>query len=472
MDAVENVARQIGLIQTAIKRPFSPSPGTNERMINEIAERLGAAGTRDVRDLAWYEDKAADLSFFYDKRTGHPFETPFAGETGFEYIDGDRDPNAKRVIFVWQTKHDNYRVYVTASKDGLPIFYAVSRPRTSALHDWTMGVIFVASVVVTFAFPALGLQIGQAIMGPELAAAYPGVASGVGNAVVQTAFNGGDVQAAAVGAFSGGIGSLAGSVVQTATDSRIIGAVANAAVKSAVVGGDIKQAAGMALLSNGLSSLSQLDVFKGNDVAKTLGDSWGGDDSDVIVMDEGSGGVTYSPPDIDYHDPAYGDLFIQPAYQDIYATMGVTGSVVVPDPLAPPSGPSGIVASINGADLTKLALTTLQLVQAFRNAGSPPVYGSNAQTTANANGTISVRNANGTVSTRPMPVGTPYLTTAGTLVTNNGNGSYTTIDANGHPQTVKYPTGTAGLGLSGLTSNMPLMLGIAGIAAVVLLKGR
>jgi hypothetical protein len=55
---------------------------------------------------------------------------------------------------------------------------------------------------VSLAMPALAATIGQAVLGAELAAAYPALATGIGNVAVSTALNGGDVQRAVVGAVS------------------------------------------------------------------------------------------------------------------------------------------------------------------------------------------------------------------------------------------------------------------------------
>lgn len=480
MSPAENISRQVGIIQTAINKQFSGDPAVNAGMVATIGNLLAKVGTTDVRDLHWYEDKAANLAFFFDVKTSHVFTNPLTHDVQWQ-----DDPAARHVIFTYQTPDDNYRVFCVLSTDGFPIFYATHRSRGSAWLDFAHAILMLASIAVSVAFPQLGVALGQAILGPTVAAAYPALASAVGNAVLTTAFNGGDVKAAAIGAIGGYAGGLAGGAVSTATDSRIIGAVASTAVKTAVVGGDLKMAVGQTLLSNGVQSMSQLEVFSGGANVKLASV---GDYGDLDPFSD----ANYSPPEIElisggaigpvsldlpagYLDPYAGMPATSPAYQDVYASMPATGSVVLADPLAPPSGPGGILASINGADLTKLAMTTLQLVAAFRNAGAPPVMGSNGVATANPNGTLTTRNANGTVSTRPMPVGTPYLTTSGALVTNNGDGTYTTIDANGHPTIARYTATTAGissLGLGSLTGNMPLMLGLAAVAAVVLLKGK
>lgn len=477
----DHLARQIGVIQTAVKRPFDPNPVNNADVVAHVAAFLDAGGTTDVRDLRYVLNPAADLAFFFDIRTAHVYTNPQNPESTEYFSEQFNQLAVHNLIFQYQGTDGFYLIFCVFTPDGYPVFYAAKRKRTS---DWSSGIVAVvgvAAVAFSAAVPGLGAAIGEAVMGAEFAASYPALTAAIGNIAVSTAFNGGDIKSAMIGALTAGIGNGVGGLVTSATDSSIIGQTAAVATKAAINGGDVVAAVGQSLALQGVSSIGSLPSLGGPDMK--LGDD--GDygmpayhdqvytDTDVAPTDYG---LPYGPfgSGIDL-DATYGTPATMPDYyhDPVWSPTGTAegGSVVQANPTAPPSGPSGVVASVNGADLTKLALTGLQLVTAWKNAGSPAVRASNAAVTANADGTITTRQANGAVVTTKMPVGTPYLTTTGALVTNNGNGTYTSVNANGSISTSPYPPGTGlSSSLASITSNPTAMLGIGAVALVLLLR--
>ena len=469
------MARQIGVIQHAVKNVFDNDPVVNTDIIRKLAEYLDTSGTTDVRDLRLNLDQTQNLSFFFDSKTAHVFDNYYgadAKDLSYKAIyDNDRDNFiANHQFFAAQTEGDDYRILCTFTRDNFPVFFAVKTARSNSWNDALHALVFMTSIVIAVVVPALGAEIGSAVMGAELAAEYPALATMIGNVAVSTALNGGDVQAAVVSALAGGAGSFVGAGVSSATDSAIIGRAASAATSATIVGGNISGAVLQSLAASGVSSLSNLSTFQpvtqGNNMP--LADSWAMEppaplpaDYSYPTMDPtytDYGGGSYSDPGtigtVGYHDP-------------VWSPDGSAAGASVPMPNAnvPPSGPSGVVTSVNGATITQLALTGLRLVSSWNQAGQPNVRTSNAQVSARPNGMLV--SANG--QSRQMPPGTPYLTASNTLVTNNGDGTYTTVSAGGGITTSHYAQGGGGFSLGGIP---PIALyGGAALVALLLLTG-
>lgn len=467
----DKLSKQIGIILAAIGRPFDPvSAGANAETIAAVAAYLDSAGTTDVRDLAHYRDDAAALSFFLDTRTAHIYPNPF----GSGVNDGDLPAN---VLLLVETRWEFLRVSLVFSGDGFPIFYSQNEKKTSGWSDFLGGVLFLASVTVGAAFPALASTIGNAVMGASLAAQYPAVATAIGQVAVNTALNGGDVQSAVTSALSAGVGSGVGGFVASATDSTIVGAATAAATRAAIVGGNIESAALQSLATSGVTAAGSLVFTPAPQPPGVydmqLSDSWGNDDAAAalaqsiidesnpfpLVDDAGNLDLTQLDTSNGYHDPVW----------------SVNGSaegatVAMPGANMPPVSPGGIVASANGANLTSLALAALKTLTVWQSAGQPPIRTSNATVIANRDGTLT--NAITGAKTVMAP-GTPYLTADGSLVTNNGNGSYTLVSSGGAVSQGAY-TGTSifgnlGLNMAGVST--PLLLGGGALVLFLLLSG-
>lgn len=455
------LARQIGLLQAAIKRPFDGDAALNAQLVSQLAAYLDGQGITDVRHLRYMDN--GEGVFYYDSWTGNLLPSPVYGN---DVVKARGDSTAAKMLWVGQTKDFDQPVFVAFDSTGtLPIFYSVPRARRADWADIFTNVAVLAGVVITVAFPALAAEIGSAVLGPETAAAYPALAQGIGQAAISSTLNGGDVQAGVAGALASGLGAGVGGSVTSATDSAIIGSAASAATKAAIVGGDIEKAALSSLVANGVASGADLvstsigapmpdDTLSVDYSAPDYGTQYGSDPvwSDQGSPTEGVGG------EIDagnfYHDP-------------VWSANGTPEGAVVPTPsvTTPPAGPSGVLTSVNGASLTQLAMTGLKLVSSWNGAGQPAIRTSNAQVRANPNGTLTNLATGATVA---MAVGTPYLTADNSLVTNNGDGSYTVVSSSGQISTGHYTSALGSINIPGLGAVSPVVL-FGGAALLLLL---
>lgn len=130
---------------------------------------------------------------------------------------------------------------------GAPV--VLLRRRRSGKLNFMRGITLVGGFLVAAAgLPAI---IGQAVLGAELAAAYPAAANAIGTVATRTVLTGGDVESAVRSAATGFAGAEFGDVVATAVDSEAIGAAAGAATAAALGGGDARTAALRAIISKG-----------------------------------------------------------------------------------------------------------------------------------------------------------------------------------------------------------------------------
>ena len=136
---------------------------------------------------------------------------------------------------------------------GAPLILLIPFTRIS---PWR-GVVFIAGFFAT----AMGLPaiIGEAVLGAELAAAYPAASNAIGQVATRTVLTGGDVESAVRSAATGFAGVEFGGFVGEAVDSAAIGAAAGAATTAALQGGDARAAAVQALISQGVKSVSDFD---------------------------------------------------------------------------------------------------------------------------------------------------------------------------------------------------------------------
>lgn len=362
---------------------------------------------------------------------------------------------------------------------GLPHVYQ-TEPGQESLFDTYAPMLFMVGIGIVTA--GAGAQIGAAMMGTELAASYPALASIVGNATLQAVINGGDVQAAVTGAVTGGISSGAGGIVASATESATIGAVAGAAANAAISGGDIKQAIAFSLISSGAKGVNvmgdqseyvmggmidpgyNVPVDSGLFPGDILGNDFLSPTSEAVSFDYAFGGST----DSGYSSP--GDLETLgvglPTMTEQSAPVPNARDTMVPGGAGAPMG-AGLIA-----DLTGLALAALKVNQAYQASRQPQARGttvlpSGIVRTPMPNGLLQVSNpATGQSSMVKPEVGTPYVAADGRTIVNNGNGTYTTVFPDGRSVTAGY--GAAG----SLSAGIPpaLLLGGIGLAAFLFLR--
>lgn len=312
------------------------------------------------------------------------------------------------------------------------------------------------TIAAVSALGPLAGQLGSSIVGPQLAAQYPALASAVGNTFLQTAINGGDIGKAVTSVATGYIGGQVGGFVQGVSDSQIIGKIAAGATGAVINGGNILPAIAGPIISSVandvVSSLStpsagstmdygfgddgytfddsfDLDtpdfsgtagpVFMPTDVYSGM-DSFDSFDSgnldDLSFSSDGNFGgadyvYTFGDSSSNYHDPVYD---ADPDYTPIFGGVtpqlpsdfpGGSGEISIPDPSIylpdyQVTGGSNIPTTQGGTDwgaaLAKLGTMALQIYQQQRS----PAIKSATTSVRLPDGSIQVVNRNGTVTTR------------------------------------------------------------------------
>lgn len=146
------------------------------------------------------------------------------------------------------------------------------------------GKIRAAAIGLAVAFAGVPSLIGSSVLGPATAAAYPAASQAFGNLVLQTALNGGDVEAAAKSAFSSFAGGQFGEVVGAGLDSAAVGKAAAAAATAALQGGDIEKAVARSLVFSGAKAMDEWSDFPPGDFSLPIVD-YGSGDWDPSLMD-------------------------------------------------------------------------------------------------------------------------------------------------------------------------------------------
>jgi hypothetical protein len=255
---------------------------------DRLARALVALGISDIRDLSIYSGAEVcsetggsfPVSYFINKRVGNqrfPFNISLDGKkwlvngaTNVEInmggcgrmgtcptvvcllpsgqgVKSGSDVATTGVLFesvgVWNDQ--NAGVVVRFSGD-IPYFLPVLRPVHHSSDTFkefvTMGVMALAMFV-----PGFQTYAGSYIFG-SLASAYPALTAAATSALINTALNGGDVEAAVKSVATQYVGGSIGNVVSGVSDSAALGRLANAAATAAARGGDVEQAVLMATL--------------------------------------------------------------------------------------------------------------------------------------------------------------------------------------------------------------------------------
>lgn len=413
--------------------------------------------------------------------------------------DSGGDPNAEYMSAFVQSpmlgagSQDYARVlYMRAGPYWRPMV-AYAAHRTSA---WIEFRDFALKPALAFALaaglgPWIVSQIGPAIVGPTFAAANPGITAAIGNTVMQTALNGGDVGSALRSVAAGFAGSVAGGQLGALADSPLLGKVSGAALATAIKGGDVQAAVAQTLLSAGASAAA--------DYAQTLA---------MPAQSQLQTGDT----SMAYHDPVYSEddtltadeaVALQPAWMSQIGE-GSWSATDWSNPVPNAGGtdwnfnPTGMDAVLsNGlptppvatstpapggswvADVTNLALAAIKLNAAYQATKQQPRTVTQAGSTTytpNANGTVTVRDGTTgrTMLQRPQ-VGVPYVLGDGSIIINNGDGTYDYTNAAG--QTVKrsYSSAVASTApslVSSLANVPPVVWGLGAGLLLFMLRGR
>lgn len=398
-------------------------------------------------------------------------------------------------LIAWSAEghgHVNYVVRPNAAKTALEI--APIWGSSSDASNVRLWATVIASFFVMTALPLAGFNVGNAIgsavLPASVSAAYPGLATAIGNVAISTALNGGNVENAVKGVVGSQIAGGLGSGVSSITGSETVGSLASAAARAAISGGDVKSAVGMQLLQLG-SNMDDItfDFFGGSDTSGSVfGDTFNytqpyyGSLDQVDLINQNSN-PWYFDQYIDFNGGSneFGSFDI--SEWTAFPTNDFGVSTFTPETGASNAAPPAqtkVPASSSAWDATKIvqnissaALATISLIKAYRALDTPAV-----NTTArkvNSDGSVSIITSNGTVQTKKPdgtinvtkpPVGVPQTTLNGEIVINNGDGTYTVVSQSGASATYRYDSGAT----SSEGNSSMLMVG-AGLLALLLLKG-
>lgn len=332
---------------------------------------------------------------------------------------------------------------------------------------------------------ALASAIGPAIMSPTFAAAHPAATAAIGNTVLSTVMNGGDLGAALKGVALSFAGSFAGGQVGALTDSKLVGQVSSAALTAALRGGDVRAAVAQSLLGTGMQNLGQSLTS-----------------APAAVPIETQQGEEPMFASADYFDPVYTPEDVAPAnsweafdwsapadpqYASWWDTAANAAAQVAFDPAGMDKGASWPTTAPNVpsstptggwvADVTNLALAALKINSAYQASKQPQprtmTQAGGYTYTPNANGTVTVRNQAGQATVQRPQVGVPYVLPDGRIITNNGNGTFDMIDPSGNRQTIPYAaTQSGGSGFADAFAKVPPWAWGVGVAGILFLMRR
>ena len=533
-----------------IKASIAGIPTTDRAAV--LAEQLFALGVRDLSRLSIGSvtrytgaDSRAPAGALVDwsQYRGAPTKTysflAYAGvPIGYLSTDGgasvEADPydaSGAGVLDLWDAAGSGH---IKWSPTALPSGVVLFLPVWGSSSDVPVEVIAVAGLVAAFAgFPAM---IGEAVLGAEVAAAYPLAAKAVGSVALQTALTGGDIESAVQSAAASLAGAEFGNVVGSGLDSAQIGKVAAAAATAAIQGGDVDKAVLRSLVDIGARAMDELD-FPPGDFTDPVTDYGTGDydpalmeyitlddigvdastvDTSAILADNTDELIALDIDPSSLYPDAYGSLFLASGefvelsdvvfVDSIY--MDAEGNIRAPDNSIMVPSDEALNATVDqlsaeiarqmdaGADKVE----TSQPAPPSRPAAIPPAasqtkwpsisdatkmldaigkLSAQLKSTANAIKTGTYRPPAGSTSQvgtpRNTPVGVPVTLPDGRIVTNNGNGTQTIRNPDGSIVTVPSSySGASGAGASLLpgVSNQALLIGGAVLLGAVLLARR
>lgn len=397
--------------------------------------------------------------------------------------------------------------------NGVPFFlpHKINRRGMSffaALRE--LGLIVLAAV--SFIVPGATAGLTAYIFG-SYAVTYPALTVALTNVMMQTALNGGDIEAAVTSAATASIGSAIGSVVNGVSDSVAIGRLSAVAATTAINGGDVERAVAMAALQMAPGAI--VNLISDADVSSFVPIEAQPEGTDMSsVFDIPTTAPQFEALDFNYETPNYDEwatAAVMPIDIDFsggnvpeFAPQFQAGSMSFDDWSFDTSSPALEVAQIeaepaesffNGItfenvvdNVTELAVAAIKINQAYQAAQRPPVQPgvqttrTGATQTARADGTLITTDpiTGRSVVTRPA-AGVPYEIPGGGSVINNGNGTYTAVSGTGQIVTRPYAVTTPQVGSVAVTSDSEWITGVPNVAiigagallaAVLLLKGK
>lgn len=440
--------------------------------------------TVQTREYAWSEPvESNSYAFLYEGKH-------------FGFLGGPHEPENRETLHLtskgyevaWSAEGDGHVGFVVVPLESgfgfAPIWGSSSDMGT--FRQLVAGAVFVLS----FAFPAAGISVGNAIgaavVPATTAAAYPGLTTLVGNVALGAAFSGGNIEQALETAIAGYIGGVAGAQVQAATNVKGLAVVAAAATRAYIQGGNVEGAVRSALLSQGVNIVN--DFF--TSTAPAIYD-WGtgsGYASDLTgdPLAQFNPEFQFTTDYGNFWDLDAGDVW--GLWPDLTPDFGVQpdGSwlaepIPIPDvpgyPITNPTGPAA--QDWTYQDILKAASATIQValqavaatkqIQAITvNQRAQSVNGQTV-TRATDDGRIATRHPDGTVTYSLPPVNSAQATITGNYIVNNGDGTYTLVSANGQRTTRSYSaSGGSGSLFGGMSTGMMIALG----AGALLLLGK
>ena len=270
--------------------------------IDEVADQLLDAGIDDIRSITGettieLRPPPSQLSFIGTEGESqiqwgnYPITRLFIRGVEWPITEGERA--------AWYHDGDNDLFPVGVTGDGK--FFIVLRwfEQPGAAVAFLTPVIqrstwrnlaVVAGFIAAFAgVPAI---IGEAVLGAEMAAAYPVASKAIGQIALRTVLTGGDVESAVRSAATSLVGGEFGDLVGTAIDSEVIGVAAGAATEAALQGEDARKAVITSLITQGGTIVSELFP----------GDPTDYDPGEYVYLPGGDDLVTLEPGDLTLDD--------------------------------------------------------------------------------------------------------------------------------------------------------------------------
>lgn len=403
-------------------------------------------------------------------------------------------------LIAWSAEgHGNVGYYLRAKADKSGMQIVPVWGSSSDAGEIRTALIIAVSFFVFTALPMAGISVGNAIgsavLPASMTAAYPGIATAVGNIALSTALNGGDITKAVknvVVAYAGDVAGLqVGSFAGGVSGSEFIGTLATVATKTAIIGGDIGQAVALTLAKQGASMFDEqapeiidwgFDASTPNDAFNFGGAFDNGGNLYFTDFPPTSTGPTFDFTDpstggpIDAFDPFAVNPFLSTDSGDAYTAATSPGTTAPPGPTvpAPPQSPAYNPSNVF-QQITQAAVQALGLVKAYRQLDNPTVQPVARKVGANGsvsvigdNGLIQTRQPNGTVNATRPPVGVPQATLSGNYIVNNGDGSYNVVSPTGQSVRYSYSNATPS---NSFGVSTPVLIG-GGLLLLLLLKKR
>jgi len=488
--SIETLSKEIAATNAAFSISFDADKNINAWLIGKVADFLNRNGVNSLADLTvkfdkenpveiqhvdgdvgfWVEYLTYDYRAYYlNKNTGRIVKPE---NPSYPYRDYVQYPlKADSCLLVTWTENKTYDFYLEFNQVKQPIFYVrsynnESMTLESIVRDALQDFAPIAPIVLaatSLIIPGIGTAIGQAI-GSALGIVDQTIIKYLGNFVLSTATNGGNVEKSAKSMVSSYIGSGIDVNVTGLTDSDLLGNVAGATVQAAMNGGNLQNAALMAVASNppNLGNIMDDTEYEnmGTDYSEYTDEiSYTTDDGGLSEWDsDGNQTITYSDRVEIYNaDRSTYTVYNDGSVIDQYGNyVDASSGAQTPVKIEPQSG-----MNVTFADILKAAP---QIAQVWKSVSNPSPVRATRTTTANGsivtpnkNGTITTITAQGKTSTTKMPVGVPYYFEDGSYVLVDQAGNVTNVSQTGQVTNSRVPSNVGGGG-GGLLAAMGIGL--------------